>query len=98
VNSRAMILITLRTALACCVLGLAACASSPRPQAPAISAAPPSAAGEPCTPRNEALLADGSQECGTLGRVYDGEALRSADPQHLGTALTLETAGFVPGH
>jgi hypothetical protein len=84
--------------LLCSVLGVAACASSPRLPAPAASAAQPSTAGEQCTPRNEALLADGSRECGTFGRVYDGEALRSADPQHLGTALTLDAAGFVPGH
>jgi hypothetical protein len=84
-------------ALACSVLGLAACASAPRPQPP-----PPAAvverttAGEACTPRDGALLADGSRECGTYGRVYSGDELRRTGAQNVGDALSLVDGGFIP--
>jgi hypothetical protein len=85
-------------AVLCAALVIAACASSPRAQAPAVSAATPGAAGEECTPRNGALLADGSRECGTNGRVYDGETLRSTGAQHVGDALTQVDSGLTPVH
>ncbi len=82
--------------VACAALCLAACASTPRPQAGAPSAARQAVAGEQCTPRNQAPLADGSRECGTNGRVYDGDELRSTGAQHVGDALTQVDTGLTP--
>jgi hypothetical protein len=82
--------------IACSALCLGACASGPRPAPVAGSAALQAVAGEQCTPRNGALLADGSRECGTNGRVYSGDELRSTGAQHVGDALTQVDTGLTP--
>lgn len=82
--------------VACAALCVAACASTPRPQGSAPSAARRAAAGEECTPRNLAPLADGSRECGTNGRVYGGDELRSTGAQHVGDALTQIDTSLAP--